>query len=276
VTHRSNESENIMTAPILVTGGTGRLGRLVVPMLREAGRDVRVLSRSPKQTTGPVRYLAGDLVEGTGIAPAVKGVGTILHLAGAANAKGDEQGTRNLVQEASRAGVEHVVFISVIGADRVPLGYLRNKLAAEQVVAESGLPWTTVRAAQVHDLVLMMARGMAKLPVVPAPTGLRLQPVDAQEVAARLAELTLDKPAGRVADLAGPEEHTMKELIRSYLQAAGKHRLTVPMRIPGKAGRAYRAGDNLTLRNVSRGTRTWEDFLAAELGAAAAPAPRPA
>jgi uncharacterized protein YbjT (DUF2867 family) len=256
-----------MAAPILVTGGTGRLGRLVVPQLQEAGHDVRVLSRNPKQDSGPVRYLTGDLVADQGILPAVTGVGTILHLAGAANAKGDEQGTRNLVREAARAGVEHVVFISVIGADRVPLGYLRNKLAAEKVVSESGVPWTTVRAAQVHDLVLMMVQAMAKMPIVPAPTGLRLQPVDARELAARLAELTTGRPAGRVADLAGPEERSMKELIRSYLQAAGKHRLTMPMRIPGKAGRAYRAGDNLTVRNVSRGTRTWEDFLAEHVGA---------
>ena len=264
------------TAPILVTGGTGRLGRLVVPMLQEAGRDVRVLSRHPKEDKDSVRYLAGDLVENTGIAPAVQGVGTILHLAGAANAKGDEEGTRNLVREATRAGVEHLVFISVIGSDRVPLGYLRNKLAAERVVSESGIPWTTLRAAQVHDLVLMMVRGMAKLPIVPAPTGLRLQPVDSHEVAARLAELTLDKPAGRVADLAGPAEHAMKDLIRSYLAATGKHRLTMPMRIPGKAGRAYRAGDNLSVKQVSRGTRTWEEFLAAEVGSKAVPAPRAA
>lgn len=234
-------------------------------MLLETGRDVRALSRHPGESGGPVRHFAGDLVAGRGIAPAVEGVATILHLAGAANAKGDEQATRNLVKAACRAGVQHVVFISVIGADRVPLAYLRNKLAAEKVVEESGLPWTTLRAAQVHDLVLMMVRGMAKLPVVPAPTGLRLQPVDSGELASRLAELTLDEPAGRVADLAGPKVHAMKDLIRAYLRASCKHRLIMSMRIPGKAGRAYRDGDNLSLIQVSRGTRTWKEFLADEV-----------
>ncbi|HZI96062.1 MAG TPA: NAD(P)H-binding protein, partial [Actinomycetales bacterium] len=62
--------------------------------------------------------------------------------------KGDDEATRNLVRAASRAGVQHLVYISVIGADRVPLGYLRSKLGGERAVADSGLPWTTLRAAQ--------------------------------------------------------------------------------------------------------------------------------
>lgn len=95
------------------------------------------------------------------------------------------------------------MYISVAGADRVPLGYFRNKLAAERVVADSGLPWTTLRVAQVHDLVLTVLQAMAKLPVILVPRALRFQPVDAGEVEARLVELTLDKPAGLVPNLAG-------------------------------------------------------------------------
>jgi uncharacterized protein YbjT (DUF2867 family) len=102
---------------------------------------------------------------------------------------------------------------------------------------------------------------MAKLPVIPVPGGLRFQPVDSREVAARLVELALDKPAGRVPDLAGPKVYVMAELIRGYLQSSGKRRLLMPVRLPGKAGRAYRAGDNLTLHGATIGTRTWEDFL---------------
>ncbi|HZI96063.1 MAG TPA: hypothetical protein VFD41_00905 [Actinomycetales bacterium] len=106
---------------------------------------------------------------------------------------------------------------------------------------------------------------MSKLPVVPVPGGVRLQPVDAGEVAARLVELTLDEPAGRVPDLAGPKVYGLDELVRGYLEATGKHRLTVPVRMPGKAGRAYRAGENLSLEGADEGKRTWEDFLAERL-----------
>jgi uncharacterized protein YbjT (DUF2867 family) len=248
-----------MTSTILLTGGTGTLGRLVTPLLREAGCEVRVLSRHSHGSGDGIEYVTGDLLKGEGIEPAVDGAEIILHLAG--GPKGDDEATRNLVRAASRAGVQHVVYISVIGADRVPLGYFRSKLGAERAVADSGLPWTTMRAAQFHEFVLNVVQKMAKLPVIPVPGGLRFQPVDSREVAARLVELTLDKPVGLVPDLAGPKVYGMADLIRGYLRARGKRRLMMPVRMPGKAGRAYRAGENLSLEGAAVGERTWEDFL---------------
>jgi uncharacterized protein YbjT (DUF2867 family) len=156
------------------------------------------------------------------------------------------------------------VYISVIGADRVPIGYLRTQLRAEEALIESGVPWTILRAAQFHDLVFTMARKMAKLPVVPKPGGLRFQPVDSREVAARLVELALGAPAGRVPDLAGPRVYPFKELVRGYLDARSKHRAIVPVRAPGRAARALRDGANLAPERAV-GRRTWEDFLAASV-----------
>jgi uncharacterized protein YbjT (DUF2867 family) len=158
------------------------------------------------------------------------------------------------------------VYISVIGADRVPIGWYRSKLGAERVVADSGLPWTTLRAAQFDDLVLTLAEKVAKMPVIPVPSAIRLQPVDASEVAARLVELTLDKPAALVADFAVPKVYGMAVLIRDYLRARGKHRPIVPVRMPGKIGRAHRAGENLALEGAAVGKLTWEDFLAEREG----------
>jgi uncharacterized protein YbjT (DUF2867 family) len=209
-----------VTAPFLVTGGTGTLGRLVVPLLRPAGADVRVLSRRPRPPQDGVTYLVGDLSTGAGVAAAAEGVGTVLHLAG--GAKGDEDKARTLV--AALSGVRHLVFISVVGADRVPVvsgidramfGYYAAQRAAELVVANSGVPWTTLRATQFHDLILTVVRGLARLPVCPVPSGLRAQPVDAAEVAARLVSLAFDEPAGLVPDLAGPEVHGLDDLLRS-------------------------------------------------------------
>jgi uncharacterized protein YbjT (DUF2867 family) len=254
--------------PILVTGGTGTLGRHVVPLLRQAGHDVRVLSRRAHEAADGVEYVTGDLLEDDGVQAAVDGVGTVLHCAG--GPKGDDEATRNLVRAALAAGTRHLVYISVVGADRVPLvsgvdrtmfGYFGYKLAAERVVAESGLPWTTLRAAQFHDLLLKVVQSMAKLPVIPVPAGFRFQPVDTGEVAARLVELALGTPAGMVPDIAGPRVHTMAELVRGYLRAHGKHRLMVPVRLPGEAARAFRAGANLAPEGAL-GHRTWEDFLA--------------
>jgi uncharacterized protein YbjT (DUF2867 family) len=252
-----------MTSLILVTGGTGTLGQHLVPRLRDAaGRDIRVLSRHSHESGDGIEYVTGDLLKVEGIEPAVAGAGTVVHCAG--GRKGDDEATRNLVLAAAKAGVQHLVYISVIGADRVPLAYFASKLGAERAVAGSGLPWTTLRAAQFHDPVLTIVEKMAKLPVVPVPGGLRFQPVDPSEVAARLVELTLDQPAGLVPDLAGPKVYGMADLVRSYLRARGKHRLLMPVRMPGKAGRAYRAGENLS-EEPGTGRRTWEDFLAERL-----------
>jgi len=165
------------------------------------------------------------------------------------------------------------VYISVVGADRIPVvsgldrtmfGYFASKRAAENVVADSGLPWTTLRATQFHDLMLMVARQLAKLPVIPVPAGFRFQPVDAGEVAARLVELSLGKPSGLVPDIAGPRVYGVAELLRGYLRVSHRHRLILPVRLPGKAARAIRAGANLAPERAA-GHRTWEDFLTERL-----------
>src|SRR5581483_902224 len=106
-------------SPILVTGGTGTLGRLVVPRLREGGYTVRVLSRRSHAAGEGIEVVTGDLATGAGIDAAVEGTEIIVHCAG--TAKGDEQKTLNLVRAASRAGARHLVFISVVGAERVPV-----------------------------------------------------------------------------------------------------------------------------------------------------------
>ncbi|SNX63643.1 uncharacterized protein YbjT [Streptomyces sp. TLI_55] len=249
------------TTPILVTGGTGTLGGHAVPLLRAAGRPVRVLTRREREGADGIEYVTGDLMTGEGIDAALAGVETVLHLAG--GPKGDDEATRTLVRAARAAGVRHLVYISVIGADRVPLAWLRTKLDAERAIADSGIPWTTLRAAQFHDLTLTMIEKMTKLPVLPVPGGLRLQPVDSAEVAARLVELTLGEPAGLVPDMAGPEVYDIAELVRPYRELrGGRGRLRLPVRIPGKAGKAYRAGANLTLEGAEKGKRTWEEFLA--------------
>jgi len=265
-----------MSSPILVTGGSGTLGRLVVPRLRETGRDVRVLSRSARKLGPGVEVVEGDLMSGAGVRAALGGVDTVLHLAG--TAKDDDVKARSLTQAAAATGVGHVVFVSVVGADRVPVvsgvdramfGYYASKRAAEVVVESTGVPYTTLRATQFHELLLMAVSALTTSPVVPVPRGFRFQPVAAAEVADRLVELALGSPAGLVDDLAGPQVHGMDELLRSYLSATGKRRLMVPVGLPGRAARAVRDGAILA-PDRAVGIQTWEDFLAQRVPKAAA------
>ena len=258
--------------PILVTGGTGTLGRHVVRRLLAADCEVRVLSRHAHEDDDAVEHVTGDLADGEGIEAAAKGTEVVVHCAG--SPKGDEVKARHLVRAAADAGVRHVVNISVVGADQVPMagradramfGYFASKLGAEQAIADSGVPWTTLRATQFHDLTLKTARQMAKLPVVPVPSGFHFQPIDPGEVAARLVDLALGSPAGLVPDVAGPRVYDMGELVRGYLRASATRRLTVPVRLPGKAAAAFRAGANLA-PDRAVGRRTWEEFLADVVG----------
>ena len=166
---------------VLVTGGTGTLGRLVIARLRDGGHEVRVLSRHSHDAQG-IEYVIGDLATPEGIETAVSGAEIIVHCAGTRT--GDDEMTRHLAYAASRAGTRHVVFISVVGADRIPVtswidramfGYFTSKLTAERIVADSGLPWTTLRATQFHESLLALVQKMAKLPVIPVPAGWSFQ-----------------------------------------------------------------------------------------------------
>ncbi|MFJ2772617.1 SDR family oxidoreductase [Streptomyces sp. NPDC087300] len=239
---------------ILVTGGTGTLGRLVTERLRTDGHEVRVLSRRS-------RPYAVDLREGTGLDAAVAGVDTVVHCASTPRG-GDERAARNLIEAARGAGVAHLVYISIVGVDRVPLGYYKSKLAVERLVEESGIGWTILRTTQFHDLVLSVLEGMAKLPLMPVLSGVRDQPIEVSEVADRLAELAGEDPAGRVADMGGPEVLTFTELARAYLRATGKRRVLLPVRLPGKTFRAARTGGHLT-PELAVGKGTFEEYLTA-------------
>src|SRR5918994_7677754 len=213
-----------MTSPILVTGGTGTLRRLVVRRLHDAGYDVRVLTRHSDAAKDGIEFMTGDLTTGEGIAPAVDGVETIVHLAG--SAKGDEDKTKNLLRAASsQRRLPHLVYISVVGAERIPIdsrvdramfGYFASKRAAEKVVEDSELPWTTLRATQFHEGMLAVARQMVKLPVIPLPAGFCFQPVEADGVAARLLRPTPPEPPGPGPDMGGPPVYGAAELLRSY------------------------------------------------------------
>src|SRR5437867_43603 len=125
---------------ILLTGGTGTLGRHVARLLRDAGHKIRVLSRHDHEPADGLEYVTGDLATGEGVAVAMTGIETIVHCAG--SARGDDVKARNLMAGATRVGAQHVVYISVVGAERVPVvsgvdramfGYFAGKRAAEEI-----------------------------------------------------------------------------------------------------------------------------------------------
>ncbi|MEV6669779.1 NAD(P)H-binding protein [Streptomyces sp. NPDC051162] len=238
---------------ILVTGGTGTLGRLVTERLRGEGNEVRVLSRHAEPYAVDLRE-GGPVLDG-----AVADVDVIVHCASTPRG-GDERAARNLIGAARRAGVPHLVHISIVGVDRVPFGYYKSKHAVEKLIEESGLGWTLLRTTQFHDLVRTVLRSSAKLPVMLLPAGVAVQPIEVAEVADRLAELALRPPAGRVADMGGPEVHTSPDLARMYLRAAGRRRPVLSVPLTGRTYRTFRAGGHLVPEQAV-GKRTFEEHL---------------
>lgn len=241
-----------MTNCVLVTGGTGTVGRVVVDQLTAAGKDVRVLSRGrrPNQRAD-VEHVVGDVQTGAGLDAALDGVDTIVHCV---------YPTENLVAAAKRAGSPHLLYVSIVGIDRVPFVFYRRMLANERTIAESGVPWTVLRATQFHDLIAFVLRVLAKPPVMALPSGLKFQPVDVRDVGERLAGLALGEPIGRAPDFGGPQARTLDDLARSYLAIAGRRRPMAPIRLPGKVFGGIRGGGLLTPEHAA-GTITFEQYL---------------
>jgi uncharacterized protein YbjT (DUF2867 family) len=259
-----NEPRNV-----LVTGGSGRLGRLVVDRLRSVGQRVRVLTHRAPTADDMVQ---GDLRDGTGLGAALDGVDAVVHCASdpRASAEVDLTGTRRLVDAALGAGSPHLVYVSIVGVDRIPWRHYRAKYDAERLVAGSGLPWTIQRATQFHPFLATMLEQLARPPVLLVPHSFRFQPVDPADVADRLVQQVASGPAGRAPDFGGPEVLDLTDLARTWLQATGRRRPILPVPVPGSLGKAFRAGRNLCPDHAD-GRGTWQEFLDSRADGGAAP-----
>jgi uncharacterized protein YbjT (DUF2867 family) len=249
---------------VLVTGGTGTLGRHVVTLLRQSGHRARIFSRNPR---GHVDAVRGDLRTGEGLERALAGMEVVVHSASATRAplrgrSTDVGGTRRLLERARAAKVEHVVFVSIVGIDRVAYPYYRTKLETEAVVKAGHVPWSILRATQFHGFVDLLLARFSRLPGVTAvPFEWRLQPVDALEVARRLVDVALNRPAGMLPDFGGPEVRDLKSLAESWLAARRERRRLVNLRVPLKMSRQIADG-GLTCPDHRAGAQTFDEYLA--------------
>lgn len=165
-----------------------------------------------------------------------------------------------LLSSGRRARLAHLVYISIVGVDRLPMRYYQAKLAAERALIASGMPWTILRATQFHDFALSLVKGMCAVPIALVPKGISCQPVSADEVAVRLADLAAGSPAGRAPDFGGPEITPFGELAHSYLTSVGRKSRVVALPLPGKLGRGLRSGYGLTPEHGD-GLQTFAEFL---------------
>jgi uncharacterized protein YbjT (DUF2867 family) len=258
---------------VLVTGGTGHLGRDLVARLKGSYR-VRVLARSPGSDPD-VEWFRGDLATGDGIAAALAGSQTVIHAATLSPAarrgypvptdlwsspsEVDRDGTTRLLEEAAAAAVGHIIYVSIVGIDRPRIPYLRRKLEAEYLIRQSAIPWSIARATQFHWLVDRMLGKMARLPIVPLPD-ISIEPVDTADFADYLVEAVDKGPAARLVDFGGPEVLTFSEVFDQWQRIRNRSVRTMRIPLPSAATNAA-AAMSLSDPTSRRGTLTWGDWL---------------
>jgi uncharacterized protein YbjT (DUF2867 family) len=220
-----------------VLGGTGALGRQVVTELERRGHRPAVLSRSAGER--PELHRRVDVATGEGLGAALNDLEVVVDvLQGPAPVLVD--GLSRALAAARASGVRCVVSISVLGADRVPLGYYRLKTAQEAAVRSAGLPWSILRATQFHSLLDTVFTATARRGVLPM-LRVPLQPVAPEEVASRLVDLVDAEPAGTTR-IAGPRVQRGDHLARIWARARGVRWAPVPVPAVGPVLRAVRAG----------------------------------
>lgn len=248
---------------VLVTGGTGALGRQVVMQLREAGHRARILTRHP---AGHVDAVEGDLATGHGLLKAVRGMDAIIHAGSATRElfKGratDVLGTRRLLALAREARIGHFVYVSIVGMEGVAYPYYRTKLATEAVVREDIVPWSILRATQFHSLLEVFLGGFCWLPgIATIPESWQFQPVDTRDVARRLLAVVTQEPAGLLPDFGGPEVRDLKSIATSWLAARRQTRRMINLWLPFKFSRQFAQG-RLLCPEHREGTITFEQYL---------------
>ena len=243
---------------IAIAGGTGTLRRPVADALRSRGHEVRVLSRR-----GPEYRV--DVTTGEGLAEALEGVDVVVDATNDSSKHAADtlvEGSRRLLAAEEVAGVGHHVCVSIVGCELVPARYFRIKAEQERVVEEGPQPWSIVRATQFHELVDMALAPTARKHLMPVPR-VPLQTVASTEVARVVADVAEGAPRRGRVEVVGPEVVDARELARTWRSTTGRRALLLPLPLPGRMGRALRAGALIAERPDVRGTTPFATWLAA-------------
>jgi uncharacterized protein YbjT (DUF2867 family) len=241
---------------VAVAGGTGVVGRLVVGKLTERGDEPVVLARSR----------GVDLASGKGLESAVQGCDAVIDVSNVLTSKRAAAeryfgtATEHLCTAAAAAGVPHVIALSIVGIDRVPLGYYYGKRKQEEVLAAGGVAWTVLRATQFHEFAeQMLARIPGPVAVIPRMLS---RPVAAAEVAAELVSLLDKGPQGFATEIAGPQDLYVADMARQVLRRRGQRRPVLSFRLPGKLGSGLAHGGLVPTGPFTAGRQTFAQYLA--------------
>jgi uncharacterized protein YbjT (DUF2867 family) len=255
---RRTEERNMK---IVVIGGSGLIGTKLVNRLRPQGHDV--IAASPASGVNTITR--------EGLAEALLGAQVVVDVANSPSFEDKavleffETSGRNLLAAEAAAGVGHHVALSVVGTDRLPeSGYLRAKLAQENLIKASGIPYTILRSTQFFEFVNGIAQSATDGQTVRLSPAL-LQPIVSDDVAAVLADLTLGAPVNGTVEVAGPEQISLDDLVRRFLSAKQDARQVVADVHARYFGTELNDQSLTPGKNPRLGTTRFEDWLSGSL-----------
>lgn len=220
---KNTSQSQTKTLKIVVIGGSGLIGTKLTTKLRQLGHEVVAASPASGVNT----------VTGEGLANALAGAQVVVDVANSPSFEDGpvleffEKSGRNLFPAEKAAGVQHHVALSVVGTERLlASGYFRAKMAQENLIKTSPIPYTIVRATQFFEFVKVIAHGGAVGQTVRLPAAL-MQPIVSDDVAELLAEFTVGTPANDTLEIAGPDQIRQDELIRQFFHATGDARSVI-------------------------------------------------
>lgn len=233
------------------------------------GRHVCESLRAQGHVPVPISRATGyDVTKALDAVDAVQGADAVVDVTNVVATRRDdsirffETVTRNLADACARAGLHRYVLLSILGIDRVAYGYYDGKRRQEEVLAESGVPSSVLRATMFHEFAEQMEQRMSVGPVAFIPQ-LLCAPIAAWEVAAKLVELATAPSAPAATAIAGPATWRLVDMVSAVQAREGRRRLVVPVPVPGRAGKAVRDGALLPSKDVERGQEWFEEWLVA-------------
>ena len=256
---------------IVVIGGSGLIGKKLIPLLRERGHEA--VSASP---SSGVNTLTGE-----GLAEALKGTQVVVDVSNSPSFEDKavleffETSTRNILAAEAAAEVGHHVALSVVGADRLPdSGYMRAKVAQERLIQGGKVPYTIVRATQFFEFLGAIADSGAEGDTVRLSTA-PMQPLAADDVAAALADVAVGAPLNVTVELAGPEAMSIAEFVGRFMAASGDKRTVIA------DPQALYTGAKMGSRGIAPGANPrlgptrFEEWFRRSVPQSSAPASRP-
>jgi uncharacterized protein YbjT (DUF2867 family) len=245
---------------ILVTGSTGCLGRAVCKGLQKQGLDYSIATRRKDDGNHPSLYL--NLDNGYGIREAVKDRRVILHLASdKKHPDNDVRGIQAILKEMKKSRSKaHLIYISIVGVDQVPMRYFKQKWLSEQQIAASGIFYSTLRATQFHEYINELMTSFLRWPIGVLPKQIPIQPIDVELVANTLVAMVEEAPLGKTKSMGGPEVLNMGEAAEIWMKCRNKNKPVLNLPFWGSAAGKLNSGALLS-NEITYAGKTWEQWL---------------